>query len=326
MTTASAPGKVILFGEHAVVSGTLAFGSAVDLRAMVSVEDSTGSLVVEVRDLNISVDGFSVDLLTKKVQSNFAADALYAARYVSAVLRDLDATNLKVRIDSQIPSGSGLGSSAAITVASLAAVSEHLGIKMSKEEIAKSAHRIEKEVQKGLGSPMDTALATFGGYQLVSSGKAESIELPSLDLVVGYTGIPHDTRSEVQKVQGFRSSYPEVVNPIFESIGEISKRSIILLKEKRLAELGAFMNTNHGLLEALGVNTRELSDLVYAARGAGGVLGSKLTGAGGGGCMVALPGTLGAEAAMTAIRQAKGSAFHVRTGCEGVKLELCSRS
>ncbi len=325
MAAASAPGKVILFGEHAVVSGTPALGSAVDLRATAEVVKAPGTLSVEVSDLNLTVEGFSVDLLTGSIESSFAADAVRATRYVSAVLKEFDARNLKVKISSQIPPGSGLGSSAAITVATLTALSRHLGLEMSREDLAKTAHKLEKEVQKGLGSPMDTALSTFGGYQLVSS-RVESVKLPPVDLVVGYTGVPHDTRFEVQKVQALRAAHPEVVDSIFGAIGAISRKAVVLLGEEKLPELGALMNVNHGLLEALGVNTRELSELVYAARGAGGVLGAKLTGAGGGGCMVALPGDRGPEAAATAIRQARGVAFKVRTGCEGVRLEPCSRS
>jgi mevalonate kinase len=167
---------------------------------------------------------------------------------------------------------------------------------------------------------MDTALATYGGYLQVSD-KVQPIELPEMEIVVGYTGRPHDTRSEVQKVQGLRSHYPDIVDPIFRAIGAISIRAIPLMREKRLEEIGKLMNINHGLLEALGVGTRELSELVYAARGAGGALGAKLTGAGGGGCMIALPAPDCREASITAIRQARGRAFPVKTGCEGVRLE-----
>ena len=81
------------------------------------------------------------------------------------------------------------------------------------------------------------------------------------------------------------------------------------------------MNINHGLLESLGVGTRELSELVYAARNAGGAYGAKLTGAGGGGCMIALPKPGPRDALMAALRQARGSAFAVKTGCEGVRQE-----
>ena len=167
---------------------------------------------------------------------------------------------------------------------------------------------------------MDTALATYGGYLQISRD-IQLLDLPLLEMVVGYTKIPHDTKSEVAKVQDLKKRYFDLVDPIFQAIGAISEHAIPLIREQNMEELGRLMNVNHGLLEALGVSSRELDELVYAARGAGGALGAKLTGAGGGGCMVALPGTAGLDALMVALRQARGIPFKVMTGCEGVRLE-----
>ena len=315
MTTASAPGKVILFGEHAVVSGIPAIGSAIDLRAKVTIEDLPGKM--EVKTSNLMLMGFSLDLITGEVCSSGARNAL---RYVSAVLEEFQAKDMRVIIDSDIPPAAGLGSSAAIVVATLAAINHHKNAGLTREEIASCAHRIEKTVQMGLGSPMDTVLSTFGGYMLVS-GTVQRIALPKMELVVGYTEKKHDTRSEVRKVQDMRSTYPDIVEPIFSAIGAISTRAVPLIMDNRLEELGRLMNFNHGLLEALGVGTRELSEMVYAARGAGHALGAKITGAGGGGCMIALPMQDGSGTVITALMQARGKAFLVKTGCDGVRVE-----
>lgn len=315
MTSASAPGKVILFGEHAVVSGAKALGAAIDLRAKVTVRDTPGSTSIEACDLCLR--GFSLDLNNLQVVS---AEAVHATRYVSAVLNEFDARNLRVMIQSDIPLASGLGSSAAIVVAATAALNSHLDLGLSQKDIADRAHRIEKAVQDGLGSPTDTALATFGGYLQVSS-HVQPLDLPGMDMVVGYTNLPHDTRFEVAKVQSLKARYPDLVDPIFQAIGAVSARAIPLIRDQRLRELGELMNVNHGLLEAIGVGTRELAELVYAARGAGGAFGAKLTGAGGGGCMIALPTPHGFAALITALRQARGTAFAVKAGCEGVKVE-----
>ncbi len=315
MTAASAPGKVILFGEHAVVSGTTALGGAIDLRAKVTVQDAPGRMLIEAP--NLTLRGFSFDLITGQVIS---AEAAYATRYVSAVLAEYDAKDLWVKVESDLPPAAGLGSSAAIVVATIAALNQHYGLGLSLKEIASEAHRMEKAVQQGLGSPMDTALATFGGYLQISKG-VQPLDLPSLEIVVGYTKQPHDTRSEVEKVQSLLARYPDLVGPIFQAIGAISLRAVALIREQRLEELGELMNINQGLLEAVGVGTRELSELVYAARGAGSAFGAKLTGAGGGGCMIALPPTSGSAALIIALRQAKGTAFSVKIGCDGVRLE-----
>jgi mevalonate kinase len=296
-------------------------GSAIDLRASASIEYQPGRLDIYVKNLGLNIKGFSVDVTTGNVRmKGEPEEALLATRYISAVLAEFEVKDVCVKVESDIPPAAGLGSSAAIVVASLGALNNHLRLGLSREEIAAEAHKIEKRVQDGLGSPIDTALATYGGYSLVSS-KAEPIDLPELDLVVGYTGKPHNTRYEVGKVQKLRSCYPDVVEPIFQAIGAISIKAIQLIREGRIEELGGLMNVNHGLLEAMGVGTRELNELIYAARGAGRAMGAKLTGAGGGGCMISLPSPGCISDLLTAIQQARGKAFSVRTGCQGLRME-----
>ncbi|MCX6678023.1 MAG: mevalonate kinase [Methanothrix sp.] len=315
MTTASAPGKIILFGEHAVVFGVTAIGAAIDLRAKVTVRNLPGSVLIKTAEL--ALHGFSLDLTTGRLTSPQAA---HATRYISAVLREFDVKDIRVCIDSSLPPAAGLGSSASIVVAAVAAISAHHGLGLSRKEIAAISYRLEKKVQQGLGSPMDTALATYGGYLKISRDIAP-LDLPPLEMVVGYTKMPHDTLSEVEKVQDLRKRYFDLVDPIFQAIGAISEKAVPLIREQNPEELGRLMNVNHGLLEALGVSSRELDELVNAARGAGGAFGAKLTGAGGGGCMIALPGAAGTDALMVALKQARGVPFKVVAGCEGVRLE-----
>ncbi|MDD2754233.1 MAG: mevalonate kinase [Methanothrix sp.] len=315
MTTASAPGKIILFGEHAVVSGATALGGAIDLRAKISVRDLPGSVLIKTEDLMLQ--GFSFDLTTGRLT---CAQAAYATRYISAVLKEFDVRDMQVCIESRLPAAAGLGSSASIVVATVAAVSRHQGQCLSLREIAEISYRLEKKVQQGLGSPVDTALATYGGYLQISQD-IRPLELPPMKMVVGYTKLPHDTKSEVKKVQELKKRHSDLVDPIFRAIGALSEKAVPLIKEQNIAELGQLMNINHGLLASIGVSSRELEELVYAARGAGGALGAKLTGAGGGGCMIALPGADGIEPLMVSLRQARGIPFKVQTGCEGVRLE-----
>jgi mevalonate kinase len=315
LTTASAPGKIILFGEHAVVSGATALGGAIDLRAKISVRDLPGSVLIKTEDLTLQ--GFSFDLTSGRLT---CPQATHATRYISAVLKEFDVRDVQVCVESRLPTAAGLGSSASIVVATVAAVSRHQGQCLSLKEIAETSYRLEKKVQQGLGSPMDTALATYGGYLQISQD-IRPLDLPPMKMVVGYTKLPHDTKSEVKKVQELKKRHSDLVDRIFQAIGALSEKAVPLIREQNIAELGLLMNINHGLLASIGVSSRELEELVYAARGAGGALGAKLTGAGGGGCMIALPGAEGAEPIIVALRQARGIPFKVQTGCEGVRLE-----
>ncbi|MEN3037466.1 MAG: galactokinase family protein, partial [Candidatus Methanosuratincola petrocarbonis] len=144
MTAASAPGKVILFGEHAVVSGAPALGTAIDLRARVSVEPLPGKAEINIQGLGLRLSGFSIDSDGRVVSLGSSEEAAAAARYVSAVVRALDVRDVRITVSSDIPVASGLGSSAAIVVATLAALSHHMGIDMDVKSIAAEAHRIEK--------------------------------------------------------------------------------------------------------------------------------------------------------------------------------------
>lgn len=225
---------------------------------------------------------------------------------------------ISVEISSDIPVGSGLGSSAAVTVATLAAINIECGFRYKKEKIAQMAHEIEKEVQ-GAASPTDTFVSTFGGVIEIPSRKR--LDLLDCGIVIGNTGkgaSPKKTAKLVKQVAVLKEEYPDSINPIIKTIGSFAKHGEIMVTQKKYQALGKLMNVNHGLLDALGVSTLELSALVYAARNAG-AYGAKLTGAGGGGCMVALTDSQ-VEVAQ-AIEKAGGKAIITRFTREGVLQE-----
>jgi mevalonate kinase len=191
-----------------------------------------------------------------------------------------------VYINSQIPSSSGLGSSAAVTVATLSAINDEFGIGKTREEIANMAFEIEKKVQKGRASPTDTTVASYGGVVLISGGTQRRLPPPeNLSLVVGDSMISHTTSKMVEQVADLRKRHPAIVDPVLDAIEGVSLAAIHHLGNPK--ELGHFMNMNHALLEVLGVGHPQLSKMVLAARSAG-AFGAKITGAGGGGSMVAI--------------------------------------
>jgi len=190
-----------------------------------------------------------------------------------------------VYIRSQLPSSSGLGSSAAVTVATLCAANDEFDLGHTREEIAEMAYKIEKWVQKGRASRTDTYVTTFGGLVMITGDSKRRLPPASLHLVVGNSQISHSTAKMVRRVSELRDAYPEIVNPILDAIEAVTLNAVRCLNEPR--EVGRYMNINHALLEALGVGHAQLTRLVMAARAAG-AYGAKITGAGGGGCMIAL--------------------------------------
>ncbi|MFC4551251.1 MULTISPECIES: mevalonate kinase [Halorussus] len=327
MVVSSAPGKVYLFGEHAVVYGEPAVPCAIERRATVTVEQRDDDrLRVHAEDL--SLDGFIVEYssATDDVPDVAASQSLVEAGmgYVDAAVEqarevaDAPDAGFDITVESQIPLGAGLGSSAAVTAACIDAASRELGVELPTDEIAERAYRAELEVQDGEASRADTFCSATGGAVRVEGDDCRTIDAPDLPFVIGFDGGAGDTGELVAGVRALREEYDFAADTV-ESIGEIVRHGETVLADGDVAELGRLMNFNHGLLEALGVSSRSLDQMVWAARDAG-ALGAKLTGAGGGGCIVALDPTQETE---TALKFTPGceDAFRAELATEGVRVE-----
>jgi mevalonate kinase len=253
LATWSAPGKVFLFGEHAVVYGKPGIAMAIKPRVFVTVRDTKRP---------------------SRAKSPYIDGCFEAMNVLGSVY-----------INSQIPSSSGLGSSAAVTVATLSAINDEFKMNKTREEIADMAFEIEKKVQKGRASPTDTTVSTYGGIVLITGGSRRRLPPQNMHLVIGDSLVSHSTARMVDQVAELKNKHPPIVDPVLDAIEGVTMSAIHHLSNPR--ELGRYMNMNHALLEVLGVGHPQLSRLVLAARSAG-AFGAKITGAGGGGCMVAL--------------------------------------
>jgi mevalonate kinase len=242
-----------LFGEHAVVYGKPGIAMAIKPRVFVTVRNTKRPH----RAKSPYIDGC------------FEAMGVMGSVY----------------INSQIPSSSGLGSSAAVTVATLSAINDEFSLHKTREEIANMAFEIEKKVQKGRASPTDTTVSMYGGIVLITGGSRRRLPPQNMNLVIGDSLVSHSTSKMVEQVGDLKKKHPEIVDPILDAIEGVSMSAIHHLNNPK--ELGRYMDMNHALLDALGVGHPQLSRIVLASRAAG-AFGAKITGAGGGGCMVAL--------------------------------------
>lgn len=318
--TASAPGKTILFGEHAVVYGKPAIAAAVDRRAYVKIEKREDKRIhVNVEDLGVS--GF-LDLESGNIKLGSGENKRRGIlEYVLLALKKTDTEGgLELTINLDLPIGGGLGSSAAVTVATIMSSSIYNKIKLTKDEIAKLAHQVEIEVQ-GAASPIDTTLSTHGGIIYLSKD-AEEIEPLMIDyeipVVIGYTSKRGNTGELVESVRNKKEKYPLVLNPILNSIEALTNGAKEAILNEDHQVIGELMNINHGLLDAIGVNTEELSNMVTIAR-KNGAIGSKITGAGGGGSIIAYcPGKV--DDVVSNINKTE-KAFKIKVASEGVRLE-----
>jgi len=318
---ASAPGKVILFGEHSVVYRGPAVVLAIDKRARVVAEERSDDKIY-IDALNIGFSGYFVGDKYHPEQGErwrgrrLAAFKL-AARRTMEHLGVESGLNLIIR--SEIPIAVGLGSSAAISVATVAAVGALLGAGLPKEEICSLAYEGERMVH-GTPSGVDNNISTYGGILRYEKGVGfERFEMEgSLPFVIGNTRRKRSTGRMVNKVRSLRDRNPEILDSIIDSLGVLSRKGLSALLGANLPRLGNLMNINHGLLAALGVSSPELDMMVHASRRAG-ALGAKLTGAGGGGCMIALAEQPVLRRVENAIRRERGDPIRVRLSYEGVK-------
>ncbi len=330
MVTSSAPGKVYLFGEHAVVYGEPAVPCAIGVRARVTVTRREEGLRVRAGDL--SLDGFAVeydgDTSTPEVDvpenlldaaMGYINEAVAQAR-TAASERGVDAgeTGFEVVVDSDIPLGAGLGSSAAVVVAAIDAATRELGVELPREELADRAYQVEHAVQDGGASRADTFCATMGGAVRIEGEDCRTLDTPDLPLVVGYDGGAGDTGELVAQVRALRESHAFVADTV-STVGDLVRRGEAALAADDRETLGELMNVNHGLLSALGVSARSLDAMVWAAREAG-ARGAKLTGAGGGGCIVALGDPDELESALS-YAPACEDAFHAELDTAGLRRE-----
>ncbi len=305
MVRASAPGKFILFGEHAVVYGKPAVAIAVDKRIEVSVERSEKPSIDGKRNGGRSY----INTAVKKVWSGGP---------------------LSIRTRSNLPPASGLGSSAALSVATVAALL-HMRGEFSREATALNAFLTEYEVQ-GSASPTDTSASTLGGAVMVGpagenpmwhiekGGKewtVSSLEIPDdLDFVIGVTGVRSSTGAMVRKVARFVDGNRAGMQ-ILSEIEMLTRAGIRALASGDRERLGELMNENQSHLFSLGVSHPKLEKLIDAARKHS--YGAKLTGAGGGGSMVAL--TDEPEKVMREVELVGGRPIHVRIDRKGVQIE-----
>lgn len=297
----SAPGKIYLFGEHAVVYGKNAICCAVDLRTTVTATVNDGIII-------------------NSLQGETALDhTLYP--YVSTVIETIEKfisfPGVKLDIISDIPVGSGIGSSAAVTIATLQAMNLLFKCKMDLETIAHLGHTIETKIQ-GAASPTDTYVSTMGGIIMIPAKR----KLPTLDckVIIGNTGKFASTKELVSHVSMLRNNHTDILDSILSTIGELSIDGEQFVSKKAYKTIGTLMDINQGLLDAIGVNNQELNSLIYAARN-NNAIGSKLTGAGGGGCMFALAESKHVHKIADGITKAGGESIITNFTNEGVRIE-----
>jgi mevalonate kinase len=278
--TATTPGKVILFGEHAVVYGQPALAVPVSqVQATATVTPGGDGFWIDATDLRRRYkleDAPPGDPLGKAVE-------LVRER---AGLEQLPAARLSVT--STIPIASGLGSGAAVATAAVRALAQFLGLALGDDEVSAMVFETEKLLH-GTPSGIDNSVVAFGRPVYFVKGQPPQpfhMARP-FHLLIGDTGLPSPTKITVADVRAAYEREPERYTRLFEAAGAIAREARVLIEDGRPDGLGPLMLRNHKLLQSMGVSSPELDRLVSTACRAG-ALGAKLSGGGRGGNMLAL--------------------------------------
>jgi mevalonate kinase len=289
--TGRACGKVILLGEHAVIYGIPAIAVGIDrgVRALAKPIDS-GPSRLHVRGWNIDIDESEADVdLARALRA--LLDAVRAAIPSSPALL--------IDVEADLPPGAGLGCSAAMGVAIARAVDPH-----ASDDALQARAMAWERVFHGNPSGVDAAVAARGGCIFFRRGETlEPVRVGGkLHLCIGSTGTASSTRTMVEAVARLRASSPDLVRESFEAVRSLVHTARIAISMGDRPGLGRLMDLNQTLLSALFVSTPDIDRLCAVARKAG-ALGAKLTGAGGGGSVVALvPSSTLADAVIAAWR------------------------
>ncbi len=311
-TRTSAPGKVILLGEHAAVYGNPVLVATVDLRCYVTVKErKDDQYILNNPAVDVGNFGFrfsEIQKLKRRWNLALSLEAIEKTQKFLGERRGLD-----ISIESKIPVSSGMGSSASIASALVLGISREMNHDLEKKEIAKLAWDIEHLIHKK-SSGVDPFSVTYGGVIRYQKGKLKRLKIREYpEITVGNTEISSDTGKIVADVMKLKKNFPKFFDKYLSAMVDIVDYGQKFLERGNLEKFGEVMNMNHGLLSAIGVSSPELDKLVWAARKSS--PGAKLCGAGRGGIMIAL-GDVSGE-----IRNAGGRVIKTRISDAGVRIE-----
>jgi mevalonate kinase len=302
--TATSPGKAILFGEHFVVYGYSSIIFAINKKLGISISFEHSDKKTDSKKNKIKLYsnlGFIAEIVDSEINiSNNLSSNYIVAKNIKKIIDHLvddnsndisngNKGNITIYINSEIPIGGGLGSSSALCVSLIGAFYHGLDKKIDKKFICEKSIEIEKIINQNT-SGVDCNICTFGGlgvYNKLMGFKKLEHDIGDLSFLVINTGVSHDTSVMIDKVKKIKESNTTFFKNLCKEYERIFSFSIESLKNKDLRSLGILMNENHSLLKNLCLSNSIIDKIVMICH-LGGTFGTKITGSGGGGCVLSL--------------------------------------
>jgi mevalonate kinase len=346
--TVSAPGKLMLFGEHGALYNHPCIVTAVDRRMKVTAE------ITDSKELQIDAGDVGIKGYRKEIGEIGKGKIPKGAKFIETAVKNIlchpelacppnwrvsrsqakrrflirqltdgmtKKTGIKIKARSEFSSKLGFGSSSAVTVGVIKAVSELLGLKLTKKEMFDLSYKTVLDIQKK-GSGFDIAAAIFGGtlYFLTGGKVIKPLSTDNIPLVVGYTNKKVETVEIIDQVKKRFSKKQKTLDAIYEEIEKIVNKAKKSLVKKDWVTLGKLMNANQDYLNKLGVSSAKIDDIITEALKAD-AYGAKLSGAGGGDCIIFLSAQNNRKSIESKIGRSGGQVISVKTSAEGVRIE-----
>jgi len=306
---ASAPGKVILFGEHFVVYGVKAILCSINKRVTVTAEKISDKKIV----INSEIGNLILEPNKSISEINSPLKPFYYLG--NKVIKNQD-TGIQIKIDSEIPLGVGLGSSSACCVAGAAAIFKLFG-DISKEEILELAIEAERTIFENT-SGADCTVCVYGGIMEYDKkqGFKKIEDEPNFQLVIANSNIEHSTESMVSEVKAFTIKNKEEFSKLLNQELELVEDVLKLLKENNTIELGEKINQNQEYLEIIGISNNKLREMIEIGQKTS--FGAKITGSGGGGCIFAITDESNLKDTLKEFKDNNFECFSVEIDFEGL--------
>ncbi|MFB3818758.1 MAG: mevalonate kinase [Candidatus Methylomirabilales bacterium] len=300
-------GKTILFGEMFAVFGVPVIASALSMTAEAEVVQTRAG-GWDIRDERREAKGYKAEKRAMQLES------------LERIFKHLGLRpeHLRIVLGGDLPAMSGIGATGASSVAIVRALSEEFGLRLSEDEVNAGGYQGEIAYHGPTTSGIDNMISTYGGVICLTRGEPNVVRKlrfkAPVEVVIGDTGIVANTKSMLAGMAERRQRFPERYERLMRAAREIAGEAMAAIEAADLARIGRLMDRNQSLLQDAELSCPELEELIQASRAAG-ALGAKLTGSGGGGCMLALtPGKELQEAVARAIEARGFQALRSRVG------------
>ena len=317
IVSTSAPGKVIIFGEHAVVYGYPAIAAAIDIRSFCTITKSQDPTIrIQMKDFSYDQTFTDINDMAEYLDSRF--DYMNGIMQSLSMEYGIEPNHISILIRSDLWPNAGLGSSASVITATIMALLLFYDIKPEYSLINQLALQAEKIVH-GNPSGIDNTVCTYGQGIFLENEKMEPIKLDDYDVLICNTKVEHNTKEAVERVKEVMDRYGQVSFEMFDILRELIHAALVCIESKTYEDIGEVMRANQRILRKFDISIPEAEEILSIMEDEG--VQGKITGAGMGGCVIAIDQKQKLKALKRRLKKKGFPTIITKLGVHGVQIE-----